>query len=114
MVLINDILIALVMSAAFPLGHLLYLWSKEEVDWVLGRYKLLKNSEKIILPVAIVSGLLAGFFMKNTAILLVLFLANLIVASLGIKENKQILFPTILFMISFLILYLIRNFLRPI
>ncbi len=108
--ILNDLLIGIVLSAAFPLGHLLYLWSKEEVDWVLDRYKFLKNFDKIILPFAVVSGLLAGFFVKNTGILLALFFANLIVASLSIRERKQIVLPAVLFLVVFFVAYFIANY----
>lgn len=110
--LINDILIGFVLSFGFPIGHILFLWSKEEVDWVLDKYKFLNNLEKIILPFAIVTGILGAVFIKNLEIILILFFVNLLLASATIKEKKQILLPMVLFLVGFFTLYFIKNSLR--
>ena len=105
--LLNEMLIGLILAAGLPLGHMLYIWSAEEVDYSIKRFKLLDKAEKIILPFAVASGILSAYFAKQLEVILVLLLLNIIFSSLAIKDRKQILLPTVVFLIAFSVTYFV-------
>ena len=51
-------------------------------------------------------------FVNKTEVLLILFFANLLAASAAMKDKKQILIPTILFLLAFFVVYLAQKVLK--
>ncbi len=100
MALLIDILIALVMSAAFPLGVLLYNWSREEVDAVVKRFPFLSWTKKATLLLSGATGVIAVW--ATTEILLLMFIINLAVSSVGLRSWKESLRPALGFAVLFL------------
>ena len=100
MALLADILLAVVLAAAFPLGVLLYNWSREEVDAVVKRFPFLRSMNKFILLLSAMTGVLAVW--ATTEILLVLFVINLAVSSVGLRSWKESARPALGLAIIFL------------
>jgi len=91
MALLTDILLAVVLAASFPLGVLLYNWSREEVDAVVKKFPWLKWTKKLTLVSSAATGVLAVW--ATTEILLVLFVINLAVSSIGLRSWKDAVRP---------------------
>jgi hypothetical protein len=100
MALLTDILLAVVLAAAFPLGVLLYNWSKEEVDAVVKKFPWLRWANKLTLALSAATGVLAVW--ATTEILLVLFIINLAVSSIGLRSWKESVRPALGLAIIFL------------
>ncbi len=99
MILLNDLLLVLVLSAAFPLGFLLYQWSKDEVDAVIKKFPWLKWATKSTLALSAMTSVLAVW--ATTEILLVLFIVNLAVSSIGLRSWRESLRPSVGLIILF-------------
>ena len=110
--LLNNLLVGIALATAFPLGHLLYLWSKDEVDAVVKKFPFLQSMNKFILLLSAATGALSAVFVNKTEVLLILFFANLLAASAAMKDKKQILIPTILFLLAFFVVYLAQKVLK--
>ncbi|MBI4095906.1 MAG: hypothetical protein HY438_03540 [DPANN group archaeon] len=98
--LLVNILTAAVLAAAFPLGFLLYEWSKEEVDAVIKKFSALKQTNKIVLPLSVITGAIAVW--ATTELLLVLFVINLAVSSIGLRNWKESVRPALGLAVLFL------------
>ena len=100
MVLLTDILLTIVLAAAFPLGVLLYNWSREEVDAVVKRFPFLSWAKRFTLLLSGLTGVLAVW--ATTEILLILFVINLAVSSIGLRSWKESLRPALGLAVLFL------------
>ncbi len=95
-----DILLALLQAAAFPLGVLLYNWSREEVDAVVKRFPFLNWAKKFTLLLSSATGVIAVW--ATAEILLLMFAVNLAVSSIGLRSWKESLRPALGFAVLFL------------
>ena len=119
---VNDIFIGIILSLNYLLGFILYKWSKEEVDFILDKFKVLETLakqrsagprgthsawelNKLILPLAVLFGIISAFFVKKTEVLLIVLLMSTIISSGTIKDKNKILLPAISFLIAFIIVY---------
>ncbi len=100
MTLLINILLAAVLAAAFPLGVLLYNWSREEVDAVVKKFSFLRWANKVTLALSAATGVLAVW--ATTEILLVLFIINLAVSSIGLRSWKESVRPALGLAVLFL------------
>ncbi|MBI2041334.1 MAG: hypothetical protein HYT16_04500 [DPANN group archaeon] len=98
--LLVNILTAAVLAAAFPLGFLLYEWSKDEVDAVVKKFPWLKWANKLTLALSAGTGIIAVW--ATTEILLVLFIINLAVSSVGLRSWRESLRPALELAVPFL------------
>src|SRR3989338_11096301 len=110
--LLNNLLVGIALATAFPLGHLLYLWSKDEVDAVVKKFPFLQSMNKFILLLSAATGVLSSIFINKTEVLLVLFFANMLAASAAVKERNKIIMPVIIFLLVFIIIYLTNYYLH--
>lgn len=95
-----NILTAAALAAAFPLGFLLYEWSKDEVDAVAKKFQVLKQANKILLPLSAIAGMLAAWL--STEIVIIIFAVNLLAASFGVRSWKESARPALGFVVLFL------------
>ena len=110
--MLNDILIGIVLSLNYLLGFVLYSWSKEEVDYIICKFKPLERLDKLVLPLAVLFGIISAVFIKKIEVLLIILLISTIISSGTIKDKNNIFLPTILFLIAFVIAYFSILFLQ--
>jgi len=109
--LLNNLLVGIALATAFPLGHLLYLWSKDEVDAVVKKFPFLQSMNKFILLLSAATGALSAVFVNKTEVLLILFVINLAVSSICLRSWKDAVRPALGLAILFLgIKYLLLGF----
>lgn len=118
--MLTDILIAVIVSASFAFGQLLYLWTQEEIDWLKNRFKsekLSKAEHFALVPVGLL-GIVQGVATKSQyfeIISLSLLIIGLLFGSLVIAEkDKKLAFKhtaetTITFLVFFAVIYTIIN-----
>lgn len=127
--LANDIFIGIVLSLNYLLGFILYSWSKEEVDYILNHFKVFERLDKLVIPLAVLFGIMSAVFIKKIEILLIILLISTIISSGTIKDNlnpqqvqgmeksrffhkNKILIPMVSFLIAFVVVYFAVLFLQ--
>ncbi len=107
----KEIVIALIVSAAFPLGWLLYFFTKEELVWHKIGAALRKATYFLAAMYAVFMFLLAHFKQFEwSALLFIIILLQSAFASIGFEKKKAIkasLFQSIVFLALFLALFLL-------
>ena len=118
--MLTDILAAIIIAASFALGQMLYLWAKEEVDWLKNRFKspvLSKAKHFALVPVGLL-GLVQGIATKTNHLeimSLILIIIGLLFGSFVIAEKdkklafKYIAETVITFLVFFVVIYFVMN-----
>lgn len=92
--MLTDILAAMIVAASFVFGQMLYLWAREEVDWLKNRFHspvLSKATHFALVPVGLL-GLVQGIATKTNnleIISLLLLIAGLLFGSFVIAEKDR-------------------------
>ena len=118
--MLTDILAAIIIAASFALGQMLYLWAKEEVDWLKNRFKspvLSKAKHFALVPIGLL-GIVQGIEtkMQNFEVVsLILIIIGLLFGGLVIAEkDRKLAFKytaetVITFLVFFMVIYFVMN-----
>ena len=118
--MLNDILLALIIALAFVIGEFLYLWAKEEIDWLKKRFysEFLSKAKNIALAPVGILGLVqaaATITQHLELISLLILITALLFGSFVIAETdkklatKYVAETVITFLAFFAVVYFVLN-----